>query len=217
MRNAYLHVVPGGAQRHPLLAGLEDAQRIIHGVHRLPTRALDPAGDPLLTLVPSYPDLPMEQVYPRIERTETVEAHVRSYGDGRVVYFPWDIDRTYWEILNEDHGMLLRNAATWVAGELPVVVEGPGVLDVTVWRQKDSLAVHQVNLTNPRAQQGPIREIYPVGEQFIRVRLPEDAGAERVQLLCDGEEPGPVTIEDGWLCTSVPRVADYQVLAVDLD
>ena len=26
MQNAYLHVAPGGAQRHPLLAGLEDAR-----------------------------------------------------------------------------------------------------------------------------------------------------------------------------------------------
>ena len=86
MRNAYLHVVPGGAQRHPLLAGLEDAQRIIHGVHRLPTRALEPAGDPLLTLVPSYPDLPMEQVYPRVESTDTAEVHVRSHGEARGLF-----------------------------------------------------------------------------------------------------------------------------------
>jgi hypothetical protein len=217
MRNAYLHVVPGGAQRHPVLAGLEDAQRIIHGVHRLPTRGLEPAGDPLLTLVPSYPDLPMEQVYPRIERTDIPEVYARTHGSGRVVYFPWDIDRTYWEILNEDHGLLLRNAATWVAGDLPAVVEGPGLLDVTVWRQKDSLTAHLVNLTNPRAQQGPIREIYPVGEQRIRLVLPAGARPSKVHLLCDRGEPGPVSIEGGLLITSVPRVAEYQVLAIDLE
>jgi hypothetical protein len=216
MQNAYLHVAPGGSERHPLLAGLEDAQRIIHGVHRLPTRSLASNAVPLLTLVPSYPDLPMEQVYPRVERTNTAEVHVRDYGDGRVVYFPWDIDRTYWEILNEDHGLLLRNAARWTAGDLPVTVEGLGLLDVTVWRQARSLTVHLVNLTNPRAQQGPVREIYPLGEQRIRLVLPGGTRVERVHLLCDGDEPGSVRIEDDVLYSSVPRVREYQVLAVDL-
>ncbi len=216
MQNAYLHVAPGGADRHPLLAGLEDARRLIHGVHRLPTQPANPGDVPLLTLVPSYPDLPMEQVYPRIERTDIPEVYAHAYGSGRVVYFPWDIDRTYCELLNEDHGLLLRNAAAWAAGELPVMVEGPGVLDVTLWRQKDSLTVHLVNLTNPRAQQGPVREVYPVGEQRIRVRLPAEVQVARVHLLCDGDAPGPVTIQEGWLCTSAPRVQEYQVLAIDL-
>ena len=165
-------------------------------MHRLPCAPLDPEQTPLLTLVPSYPDLPMEQVYPRIERTDIPEVYVQACGSGRVVYFPWDIDRTYHELLNEDHGLLLRNAAAWVAGALPVTVDGPGVVDVTLWRQKGSLTLHLVNLTNPRAQQGPLREVYPVGEQRIRLALPAGARVERVHLLCDGDEPGPVTIEN---------------------
>ncbi|MHB1318203.1 MAG: alpha-amylase family protein, partial [Anaerolineae bacterium] len=194
MQNAYLHVAPGGAETHPLLAGLEDAQRLIHGVHRLPTEPLSVEQAPLLTLVPSYPDLPMEQVYPRVERTGIPEVYAHTSGLGRLVYFPWAIDRCYWEILNEDHGLLLRNAATWVAGELPVAVEGPGVLDVTIWRQEASLTLHLVNLSNPRAQQGPVREIYPLGEQRIGVRLPDGAQVKRVHLLCDGDASGPVTL-----------------------
>ena len=37
---------------------------------------------------------------------------VREAGKGRVVYFPWDIDRVYWEVMVDDHGRLLRNACT---------------------------------------------------------------------------------------------------------
>jgi len=55
-----------------------------------------------------------------------------------------------------------------------------------------------------------------VGEQQIRLMLPLGARLERVHLLCDGEQPGPVTVKDGWLEASVPRVLEYQVLAVDL-
>ena len=78
----------------------------------------------------------------------------------RVVYIPWDIDRTFWDVMCVDHGRLLRNAVAWAANEPPPVeVDGPGLLDVTVWRQRESMTVHLVNLTNPMMMKGPLREI----------------------------------------------------------
>src|SRR5437867_7135072 len=64
-----------------------------------------------------------------------------------------------------------------------VVEIGPGVLDVTVWRQKESLTVHLVNLTNPMMMKGPIRELIPVGEQKVRLRLPDGSRPKEVRLL----------------------------------
>ena len=52
----------------------------------------------------------MEKVYPRQPRTDVPQVFAREVGAGRVVYFPWDVDRTFWEVLDVDHGMLLRNA-----------------------------------------------------------------------------------------------------------
>src|SRR4029434_122371 len=87
-----------------------------------------------LTLIPTYPDLPMEDVYPRVPHTDTRELYLRTIGNSRVVYIPWDIDRTFWDVMCVDHGRLLRNAVHWAANEpQPVDVEGPGLLDVTVW------------------------------------------------------------------------------------
>jgi hypothetical protein len=108
-----------------------------------------------VTLIPSYPDLPMEKVYPRVTKTDKAEIYLRDLTrddgrGGRVVYFPWDIDRTFQEVLSVDHFKLLRNAVEWATNEeAPAPVSGAGVLDVTVWRQKASLTVHLVNLTNP--------------------------------------------------------------------
>src|SRR5262249_10077863 len=134
MQNSYLGIEGG----HELLRGLEGVERIINGVSRVHTKASAPYPNPPLTLIPSYPDLPMEEVFARVERTDQPEGYARQTGGGRVVYFPWDIDRTFWEVLSVDHGKLLRNAVDWVANEpRPVTVTGPGVLDVTVWRQKD--------------------------------------------------------------------------------
>src|SRR6185295_18896281 len=121
MRNAYLRLEHDSAHRHPLLKGLEDAPRTIHGVWRLEVEARQKFPNPPLTLIPSYPDLPMEKVYPRVAKTDQPEVYLREAqnGGGRVIYFPWDIDRTFWEVLCVDHFKLLRNSVEWATNEVP--------------------------------------------------------------------------------------------------
>jgi hypothetical protein len=217
MQNSYLRLEtdPRTGRRHPILAGLEGAERIINGVSRVHTHAIAGNSAPL-TLIPSYPDLPMEEVFPRVPKTDIPELHVRQAGRGRVVYFPWDIDRTFWEVLAADHGKLLRNAVDWAANEpRPVTVTGPGVLDVTVWRQKDSMTVHLVNLTNPMMMKGPLREFIPTPPQQVAVRLAEGSRAKKVQLLVSGANP-KVTETNGMLALTIPSIVDHELIAIDL-
>jgi hypothetical protein len=119
-------------------------------------------------------------------------------------------------VLSLDHFQLLRNAVTWATAEEPVAtVIGPGVLDVTVWQQKDSLTVHLVNLTNPMMMKGPIRGLIPLGEQQVRLRLPGTARAKNIRLLAAdkvlrAEQTGQ------YLSITVPAILDHEVVAVDL-
>jgi hypothetical protein len=211
MQNSYLTI----AAKHPLVAGLEDAERIINGVSRVHTRTTAAYPNPPLTLIPSYPDLPMEEVYPRVAKTDIPEVFARESGKGRVVYFPWDIDRTFWEVLSTDHFKLLRNAVDWAADEpRPVDVVGPGILDVTFWRQKDSLTVHLVNLTNPMMMKGPVREFIPTPPQKVTVRM-GGRRAKKVHLLVSGQQPRTQE-SDGAIALTVPSVLDHEVIAIDL-
>jgi hypothetical protein len=89
------------------------------------------------------------------------------------------------------------------------------VLDVTVWRQEGSVTVHMVNLTNPMMMKGPFRELIPVGEQRVVVRLPEGSRARRVQLLRGGREL-PVHQEGAELSLKVPSILDLEVVAIDV-
>jgi hypothetical protein len=178
--------------------------------------ATQPYANPPLTLIPSYPDLPMEKVFPRVPKTDVPQVFLREPGRGRAVYFPWDVDRTFWEVLSVDHFRLMRNAVLWATNEEPpATVVGPGVLDVAVWQQKDSLTVHLVNLTNPMMMKGPVRELFPVGEQKVRLRLPDGKQAGTVRLLAadkvvKAEQSGQhVTV-------TVPSVLDHEVVAVDV-
>jgi hypothetical protein len=216
MQNSYLRLesdpVTGG--RHPILAGLDDAERIINGVSRVHTKGSYP--NPPLTLIPSYPDLPMEEVFPRISKTDIAEVYLREAGEARVVYFPWDIDRTFWEVLAVDHLKLLRNAVEWAANEPPpVVVQGPGTLDVTMWRQKESLTVHLVNLTNPMMMKGPLREFIPTPPQQVAVRLPQGRKMRKVQFLVSGRTP-VVHESNGTVSFTIPSIVDHEVVAIDL-
>jgi hypothetical protein len=238
MQNSYLRLEtdPASGRRHPLLAGLDDAPRIINGVRRVEVEATVPFPNPPLTLIPSYPDLPMEKVYPRVEKTDVPQVFLRSvaanlekeratnpkpglpasHPPGRVVYFPWDIDRSFWEVLCVDHFKLLRNAVVWATNEEPpVIVTGPGVLDVTIWQQKNSLTVHLVNLTNPMMMKGPVRELIPVGEQKVFLRLPDGARPRRVRLLAADKSPH-IHRSGPHLTIAVPSILDHEVVAIDL-
>ena len=143
---------------------------------------------------------------------------MREVGRGRVAYIPWDIDRTFWEVLSPDHGKLLRNVLTWAMNQepAPVEVDGRGAMDVTVWRQRNSMTVHLVNLTNPMMMKGPLREIIPIGPLTVRVRVPNGLRATKVKLLTAGTSAAPQEA-GGVLTTKVPSVDVHEVVAIDLE
>jgi hypothetical protein len=217
VHNSYLNVDkdPQTGKFHPIVHGLEEATRIINGTKWVHTRPAHP-GHAALTLVPSYPDLPMESVWARVPRTDIPGVYAREEGRGRVVYFPFDLDRTFWEVLSNDHGLLLKNAVAWAHNEeQPLAVEGKGVLDVSLWMQKDSIAAHLVNLTNPMMMKGPLREILPSPPQRVRIRVPQERRVRRVSLLVSGKPPvyrmagNVVTVE-------IPSIELHEVIALDL-
>jgi hypothetical protein len=217
MRNSYLtlDLAPADGERHPVLDGFSDTTRIINGVFQVAVTPTRNAPSPV-TLIPAYPDLPMEDVYPRTPRTNTRELYLHDNRPGRVAYFPWDVDRTFWDVLSVDHLRLLRNTIQWALDEPPVVeVAGLGVLDVTAWRQRDSITVHLVNLTNPMMMKGPLREVIPVGPEHVRLRLPEGVRPTRVQLLTAGLTP-PVDVSGGVLTVTVPSIEVHEVVAIDV-
>jgi hypothetical protein len=115
-----------------------------------------------------------------------------------------------------DHGKLLANAVHWATNEeQPATVSGPGVLDVTVWRQQSSLTVHLVNLTNPMMMKGPIRELIPIGEQTVQLQIPAGLTVTGVRLLRAGTTP-EVRHSGNAIIVRVPSVLDHEVVAVDV-
>jgi hypothetical protein len=215
MLNSYIRLEHEALPHHAMFAGLEDAPRIINGVSRVNVTPREKFAEVPFTLIPSYPDLPMEKVYPRTAKTDISCLYLREL-TGRVAYFPFDIDRTFWEVLCADHLKVLRNTVLWANNEAPVVeVDGPGLLDVTVWRNPGSITIHLVNLTNPMAMKGPYRTFFPVGPHTVRLSLPSDLNPTHARLLV--AETDVEFLRTGSVLTvRVPSILDHEVVAIEL-
>jgi hypothetical protein len=219
MLNSYLSLEkdPATGKYHPLHDGFEDAGRIINGIDRLHVAPADSTAYAPLVVIPTYPDLPMEECFPPALTTHEPGVFARTVEKGRVVYFPWDIDYTFWQVMNVDHAKLLRNAVLWATNEpAPLSVEGKGILDVSIWGQKNSITAHLVNLTNPMMMKGPLREVIPISNQKVAIRVQRNnRRVTRARLLVSGREI-PFRVEGDSIHLDVPTIGVHEVIALDL-
>ena len=199
---------------HPISEGFEGAERIIGGTHLMAVEPTADAAVPFL-YVPDFPDLPMEEVYAReAPRGAAVVAREHASG-GRTVYIPWNIGKTFWEVLAADHARLIANAVRWALGRRPSVeIEGRAVLDIALRAGKDSLAVAMVNLANPMMMKGPTREVYPVGRQVVSVAIPDGRRFAGARLLVAGAKAG-ATVKGDRVEIEVPGIDLIEVVHID--
>ena len=130
--------------------------------------------------------------------------------------FPWDIDRTFWDVLCVDHLRLLRNAVEWAANEAPPSRStDPACSTSRSWRaaRLDDGAPRQPD--EPDDDEGAAARMIPVGPERVRLRLPEGVRPTRVQLLTAGLTP-PVDVSDGVLTVTVPSIEVHEVIAIDV-
>lgn len=218
MHNSYLRLKedPSTKQFHPILHGLEDAYRIINTIHQVNVKPTVTFPSPV-TIIPTYPDLPMEDVYPRIADSGIRGVYLRETGDSRVAYIPGDIDRSFWQLMTRDHSVLLRNVIRWALKEQPLVeVKSPGsVIDAALWKQDKSMTAHLVNLTNPMMMKGPFRELIPVSAE-VTIRPPEGTKVTAVNLLISRQKVD-FKMQGNALKISVPQIQDYEIVGIDLE
>lgn len=168
---------------HPVNDGYDGARRIIGGT-RLIDVDMDAGATAPFLYVPDFPDLPMEEVYPREEPTMAAVVAKKHEGGGRTVFIPWNIGEIFWEVLAPDHGRLIANSVRWALSRKPkAAVEGRGVLDISYREGPDSSVIGMANLTNPMMMKGPVREIVPLGEQMVSVAIPKGREPLETRLL----------------------------------
>ena len=197
--------------KHEINQGYDGANRIMGGTYLLAVEPVADAETPFL-YVPDFPDLPMEEVYPREEPRGAAVVARQHVGGGRSVYIPWNIGAIFWEVLAADHGRLIANAVRWALGkETDVTIKGQSTLDIAVRQNAEGLAVVLNNLSNPMMMKGPIREVYPVGKQEVSVRLPAGKRLGKANLLVGGGE-AKTRLEGDRVTIEVPGIETLEVV-----
>lgn len=196
---------------HPISAGYDGANRIMGGTHLMAVDAVADATIPFL-YVPDFPDLPMEEVYPREAPRGAAVVAREHQGGGRTVYFPWNIGAIFWEVLAADHGRLMGNAIKWALGKRSdVEVSGRSVIDIAVRQNDGGTAVVLNNLSNPMMMKGPIREVYPAGRHQVSVAVPKGKRLAKASLLVGGGE-AKTSVAEGRVTVEVPGIDTIEVV-----
>jgi hypothetical protein len=203
-------LLPG--ERHPILKGLELTDIVGYGGNP-PTVASTGALRSVSGFIPAFPVNPPEFAYIREEQPErgTIFAGTLPTGS-RVVYFAADIDRCYGRTRLPDHGMLLRNAIRWVAGDsIKFNVDCDGYIDASFYAQGDRRIVHLVNLTGANLSPGYCQRCTPIGS--VAVDIPFEGAAVCRRLVAGGRFDAQTS--NGMARVILDSIVDHEVLVIE--
>ena len=204
---------------HEIIKEFKDIERLPGGEFYIPVQA---PGKHVLNIVPPFPNGIPEMVYPypRAELNNSVADKdnpaliVREKGNSRLIYFPTDIDKNAWTRGSVDLSRLLQQSVRWMMnGKENVTVEGDGYIEIFAWETEPGFALHILNYNNPNMTRASIRKFYPVGEQRVRMILPEGAKISKATLLRAGTS---LAIKQTGKVVEfvIPSITDFEIAAL---
>ncbi len=201
-------------KRHPILKGFEETDILLYGGLLEPLR-LDSGAEVPLTYIPQFPTYPPETAYMREPVTDIPGLILRlNSKGGRIVFMPADIDRQFARLNHPDHGNLLANIVKWTAKEdLPLTVDGVGLIDCHLYQKSENLILHIVNLTSAATWRLPLDELIAVGPFKVNVKLPSSVQGNNVRSLVSNQKFS-VKVENGYARFEIKSISDHEVVVI---
>jgi hypothetical protein len=201
--------------RHSVLQGFDETDILPFG-GTLQELEADAQASVLMTFIPEFPIFPPETAWMREPKTNLPGLLLNTVGQkGRVAFMPADLDRRYGQDNLPDHGRLLANLVRWGASDdIPLAVEGRGLIDCHLYRQPGRLILHLVNLTSAGTWRQPVDELIPVGPFRVRVKMPEGVAGKTVRLLVANQKSGAVR-SGNWSAFEVRSILDHEVAVLE--
>ena len=201
-------------QRHAILKGFEETDILPFGGLLEPLRT-DEGAEVLMTFIPQFPTYPPEKSYMREAKTDIPGVIIKhSPKGGRVVFVPADFDRQFGRSNLPDHGNLLGNIIRWAAkGDLPITVQGAGMVDCHLYQQPGRLVLHIVNLTSAATWRQPLDEFIAIGPLKVSVKLPASVGGRNLKSLV-GKGNISSRVSNGSVLFSIQSILDHEVLVI---
>jgi hypothetical protein len=138
---------PVTGTRHPVFKGFDKTDIIPFG-GMLESVNTDPGAQVLLTFIPVCPTMPPEDAWMRVKKTDIQGLILNTTSKGsRIAFMPADIDRQFARNNYSDHGDLLANIIRWTSKDnIPLLIEGAGLVDCNLYHQRGRLILHIMNL-----------------------------------------------------------------------
>jgi hypothetical protein len=179
---------PGTSPRHPVLRGFDETDILPFG-GSLEALRVNRQAKVLMTFVPPFPIYPPETAWMRQPSTSIPGLIVNDATHGsRVAFLPADLDRRFGRDNLPDHGNLLANLIQWASNDdIPLAVEGRGLVDCHLYRQSGRIILHLVNLTSAGTWRAPVDELIPIGPLRVKLKLPPGISPGKPRLLVSNE------------------------------
>ncbi len=201
-------------KRHPVLKGFEETDILIYGGLLQPLR-MDPGAEVVMTYIPQFPTYPPEKSYMRQASTDIPGIILRTNAKGgRVAFIPADIDKQFARFNHPDHGNLLENIVRWgIKEEVPLSVEGPGLVDCHLYQQTGRMVLHIVNLTSAATWRQPLDELIAIGPLKVKVKLPKSVSGRNLKLLVSNQ-PIVGSVVNGFTQFTIKSILDHEVIVI---
>ncbi len=200
-------------KRHPVLKGFEETDILPFGGMLQPLKLDDNVEVPM-TFIPQFPVYPPETAWMREPSTDIPGIILRATSAGsRIAFMPADIDTQFARNNLPDHGNLLKNVVRWaVKDNIPLSVEGAGLIDCHLYEQKGRLILHVVNLTSAATWRQPLDELITIGPLKLRVKLSEGTGKNIRLNVSDQKATGK--FYEGWVQFEIKSLSDHELVVI---
>ena len=201
-------------KRHPALKGFNETDILPFGGLLKPVR-VDSEAQVLATFIPPFPTHPPEMAWMREPKTDIPGLVVNTTTEGgRVVFLPADLDRQFANRNFPDHGNLLANLVRWVSkDDIPLAVEGAGLIDCNLYHQPGRLILHMTNLTSAGTWRKPVDEYIPIGPISVKVKLSKDVRGKNLNLLVAGQKIS-AGVGNGWSKFKLKSILNHEVIVI---
>jgi hypothetical protein len=202
------------SERHEVLKGFELTDILPFGGVLAPVKT-DNNSQVIMTFIPEFPIYPPETAWMREPKTDIPGLILKTMANGsRVAFMPADIDSQFAHYNLPDHGNLLNNIIRWASkDEIPLSVEGPGLIDCNLYEQNGKMILHLTNLTSAGTWRAPVDEYIPVGPITINVKLSTNVNGEYPSLLVAGQRI-TAKVEDGWSKFQIASILNHEVVVL---
>ena len=201
-------------KRHAIFKGFEETDILPYGGLLQPLK-VDSGADVLLTYIPQFPTYPPEKSYMREPKTDIPGLIIRTNAKGgRVAFIPADFDKQFGRFNHPDHGNLLENIVRWAAkDDLPLTVEGAGLVDCHLYQQSGRMVLHIINLTSAATWRQPLDELIAIGPLKVKVKLPKSVSGRNLKMLVSNQNAA-ATVSNGFGVFTIKSILDHEVIVI---